>query len=91
MLFLINILLENELADLIIGDDVVSMLQKQNLLENKANMTQFKNVLRAIGEDDLAKELSICLSKGEYFRKLRLFASSSKIFAIYFLTKMILV
>ena len=81
---------ENEQADLMIGNDVVSLLQKPNLLENKANMTQFKNVLRAIGEDDLAKELSICLLRGEYFRKLRLFASSAKLFAIYFFQKMIL-
>ena len=70
MLFLINILLENELADLIIGDDVVSMLQKQNLLENKANMMKFKDVLRAIGRHDLVKDLSICFAKGEYLRKL---------------------
>ena len=48
----------------------MSMLQKQNLLENKADMMEFKNVLRAVGRYDLVEELSICLARGEYFRKL---------------------
>ena len=56
---------ENVLADLMIGDDVVSMLQKQNLLENKSNMMELKKVLRAIGRYDLVKELSICLTRGK--------------------------
>ena len=59
---------EKVLADLINGDDVMNMLQKQNILRNKSNMMEFKEVLRAIGRYDLVKELSICLARGEYLK-----------------------
>ena len=62
----IYLFLEDVLANLIIGDDLVILLGKENLLKDRSDVRRLKKILEDIGRHDLAIKLLICLASGEF-------------------------
>lgn len=62
----IYLFLEDVLANLIFGDDLVILLGKENLLKDRSDVRRLKKILEDIGRHDLAIKLLICLASGEF-------------------------
>lgn len=56
---------EDQLADLEIGEDVAIIFEEENLLQDKRDRQTFKKVLKIAGRNDLATKLEICIAAGK--------------------------
>ena len=56
---------EDELAELVTGEDVDIIFNEGNFLEDRDNRETFKKALKDIGRDDLARKLKIYLAAGK--------------------------
>ena len=61
------------MADLIFGDDLVILLEKENLLKERSDVRRLKKILEDIGRHDLAIKLLIRLASGQEFNKIKVF------------------
>ena len=57
---------ENELAELVTGEDVKEIFNEENYLEDRDNRETFKEALQDIGRNDLATKFEIYLAAGKY-------------------------
>ena len=56
---------EDELAELVTGEDVEIIFNEGNFLEDRNNRETFKEALKDIGRDDLATKFKIYLAAGK--------------------------
>ena len=56
---------EDELAELVTGEDVEIIFNEGNFLEDRDNRERFKEALKDIGRDDLATKFKIYLAAGK--------------------------
>ena len=56
---------ENELTELVTGEDLEIFLEEQKYLEDGSNRNTFKKILQYIERADLAAKLKIYLAIGE--------------------------
>ena len=56
---------ENELAELVTGEDVKEIFNEENYLEDRDNRETFKEALQDIGRNDLATKFKIYLAAGK--------------------------
>ena len=56
---------EDELAELVTGEDVEIIFNEGNFLEDRDNRETFKEALKDIGRDDLATKFKIYLAAGK--------------------------
>ena len=56
---------EDELAELVTGEDVEIVFNEENFLEDMENRQAFKEALQDIGRNDLATKFEIYLAAGK--------------------------
>ena len=61
----VNFFVEDELAELVTGEDVEIIFNERNFLEYRENRETFKEALQDIGRDDLATKFEIYLATGK--------------------------
>ena len=57
---------EDEMAELVTGEDVEIISKEGNFLEDCENRQTFKEALQVIGRNDLATKFEIYLAAGKY-------------------------
>ena len=57
---------EDELAELLTGEDVEIIFKEGNFLEDRKNRQTFKEALQGIGRNDLGTKFEIYLAVGKY-------------------------
>lgn len=63
--YLHNFFAENELTELVTGEDLEIILEEQKYLEDGSNRNTFKKILQCIERADLAAKLETYLAIGE--------------------------